>query len=103
MEKCLLISKDFLRLSSFTVLPKDAIDKVGASFHPALKNIVSNEIEQLRAKLKANRSNIGSYRLFAERCAVGESWLYKFVQGRIPNPGKRLLGAIRQGLAEFAD
>jgi hypothetical protein len=64
---------------------------------------VAEEINRLRKQLIDNRAKIGGYRSFAVRAGLGESWLYKFVQGRIPDPGATMLAKLRRGLAELPD
>lgn len=61
-----------------------------------------DDIESLREQLKANRNKLGGYRKFATDVGVGESWLYKFVQGRLDNPTASNLAKVRQGLATLA-
>lgn len=57
-----------------------------------------DEIESIRNRLKQNRNKFGGYREFAAKIGVGESWLYKFVQGRMDNPTAANLNKVRQGL-----
>lgn len=58
-----------------------------------------DEIETLRKFLIDHRTLLGGYRAFARRAAIGESWIYKFVQGRIPNPGRSQISLLKAGIA----
>lgn len=61
-----------------------------------------DEIETLRQYLVDNRHQLGGYRAFARKAAIGESWIYKFVEGRIPNPGRRQIAMLRAGIEQVA-
>lgn len=55
-----------------------------------------NELK-VRAELISRR---GTWKEIAERSGVSYSWISKFANGHIPNPGMRTLNRIHDGLRQ---
>ncbi|OZI57644.1 hypothetical protein CAL20_09720 [Bordetella genomosp. 4] len=55
----------------------------------------ANLTEQIRASLVARR---GLWREVADKSGVSYSWISKFMNGHIPNPGMRTLTRLKDGI-----
>jgi transcriptional regulator with XRE-family HTH domain len=58
------------------------------------------EMDHLDTRLQAElRNRRGDWRTIAARSGISYSWLSKFANGRIPNPGYASLLSLQEGLA----
>lgn len=60
---------------------------------------IEREIQSIRAALERRR---GDWQAIASRSRVSHSWLSKFVNGHIPNPGTATLKAVKEALTPKA-
>lgn len=54
----------------------------------------------LRDTLITNRHRLGGYKSFAIEADIGVSWIYKFVEGKIQDPGGKKLAKVRKSLEQ---
>jgi len=57
---------------------------------------IDQEVQAIKSALEARR---GDWQSIATRAQVSHSWLSKFVNGHIPNPGVATLKAVKAALS----
>jgi transcriptional regulator with XRE-family HTH domain len=68
-------------------------------YYAGMSSAIDREILSIKAALESRR---GDWQSIATRAQVSHSWLSKFVNGHIPNPGVETLKAVRAALVSRA-
>jgi transcriptional regulator with XRE-family HTH domain len=64
-----------------------------------MDDTIDQEVQAIKAALESRK---GDWQTIASRAQVSYSWLSKFVNGHIPNPGIATLKAVKTALAPAA-
>lgn len=71
----------------------------GMYYYAGMSSAIDREILSIKSALEGRR---GDWQSIASRAQVSHSWLSKFVNGHITNPGVATLKAVKEALSSRA-